>query len=120
MRKKKGSLNGYAGIFQFDIASGKLLQKFVVDNKQGPHLFNDLVFSGTGDIYFTDSKAGKVWRIIPGSDTLTEYGAGFVYPNGIALDEENKALFVADFTGLHIFDLVTENDQGSVQREKPI
>lgn len=105
--EEKDSLNGYAGIFQFDIASGKLIRKFVVDNKQGPHLFNDLVITATGDIYFTDSKGGQVWRILPGSDTLTEYGAGFVYPNGIAVDEENKTLFVADFTGLHAFDLVT-------------
>lgn len=101
------SLNGFSGIFQFDIASGKLMQKFVVDNKQGPHLFNDLVITGGGDIYFTDSKAGKVWRILPGSDTLTEYAADFVYPNGIALDEDRKVLFVADYTGLQVFDLVT-------------
>lgn len=105
--EEKDTLNGYAGIFQFEIPSGKLLRKFVVDNKQGPHLFNDIVITGTGDIYFTDSKAGKVWRIRPGSDPLTEYGTGFVYPNGIAADENNKVLFVADFTGLHAFDLVT-------------
>lgn len=104
---EKDSLNGYSGIFQFDIPSGKLIQKFVVDNKKGPHLFNDLVITGRGDIYFTDSKGGKVWRILPGSDTLTIYAADFIYPNGIAADEENKVLFVADFIGLHVFDLVT-------------
>ncbi len=60
-----------------------------------------------GDIYFTDSKAGKVWRKLSDSGTLTEYATGLVYPNGIALDEKNKSLFVADFTGLHVIDLVT-------------
>lgn len=104
---EKDSLNGYSGIFKFEIPSGKLIQKFVVDNKKGPHLFNDLVITAGGDIYFTDSKGGKVWRSLPGSDTLTEYAAGFVYPNGIAADEEKKVLFVADFTGLHVIDLVT-------------
>ncbi len=104
---EKENLDGYSGIFQFDIASGHLIKKFVVDNKKGAHLFNDLVITGTGDIYFTDSKGGKLWRILPGSDTLTEYAADFVYPNGIAADEVQKVLFVADFTGLHAFDLVT-------------
>ena len=104
---EKDSLNGYSGLFQFEIPTGKLLQRFVMDNKQGPHLFNDLVITGGGDVYFTDSKAGKVWRLLRGSDTLVEYAAGFVYPNGIAADEEKKVLFVADFTGLHMIDLVT-------------
>ena len=104
---EKDELNGYSGIFRFEIPSGKLIQKFVADNKKGAHLFNDLVITEGGDIYFTDSKGGKVWRILQGSDTLTEYAAGFVYPNGIAADEAKKVLFVADFTGLHIIDLVT-------------
>ena len=104
---EKDTLNGYSGIFRFEIPSGKLLQRFVVNNKKGPHLFNDLVITGGGDIYFTDSKGGKVWRSLPGSDTLTEYATDFVYPNGIAADEEKKVLFVADFTGLHVIDLVT-------------
>jgi len=99
--------NGYSGIFGFDIASGKLIGKFVMDNRDGAHLFNDLVITRNGDIYFTDSKAGKVWRKQSGSDALTEYSTGLVYPNGIALDEGKKALFIADFTGLYITDLAT-------------
>ena len=99
--------NGYSGVFRFEISSGKLLQQFVMDNKKEQHLFNDIIITQTGDVYFTDSKAGKVWRIIPGSDTLTEYATGFVYPNGIAADEEKKILFVADFTGLYMIDLST-------------
>lgn len=104
---EKDSLNGYSGLFRFEIPSGKLVQRFIMDNKNGPHLFNDLVITGGDDIYFTDSKAGKVWRLLPGNDTLTEYAAGFVYPNGIAVDDEKKVLFIADFAGLQMIDLVT-------------
>ncbi len=99
--------NGYSGIFGFDIASGRLIGKFVMDNRDGAHLFNDIVITRNGDIYFTDSKAGKVWRKLSGSDALTEYVKDLVYPNGIALDEGKKALFVADFTGLYVVDLAT-------------
>ena len=104
---ERDTIDGYAGIFQFEIPSGKLLKKYTLDNRNGPHLFNDIVFTGSGDIYFTDSRAGKVWRTAPGSDTLQEYAAGYVYPNGIAIDEASKALFLADFTGLHMIDLNT-------------
>ena len=104
---ERDTVNGYAGIFQFEISSGKLLQKFVMDNKKGGHLFNDIVITQRGDVYFTDSKDGKVWRLPSGSTTLAEHATGFVYPNGIALDEQNKVLFVADFTGLHVVDLAS-------------
>lgn len=104
---EQDTLNGYSGIFKFELSSGKLIRKIIMDNKKGPHLFNDLVVTSGGDIYFTDSKGGKVWRSHPGSDALTEYAAGFVYPNGIAADEQKGVLFVADFTGLHVIDLAT-------------
>jgi hypothetical protein len=104
---ERDSINGYAGIFQFEIPSGKLLRQFTVGNKNGPHLFNDIVHTTSGAIYFTDSKGGQVWQIARGSDTLTAFASGFIYPNGIAVDEANKVLFVADFTGLHQIDLET-------------
>lgn len=102
---ERDSINGYAGIFQFEIPSGKLIQKFTVDNKNGPHLFNDIVFTASGAVYFTDSKGGQVWKIAPGTDTLTIFASGFIYPNGIAVDEANNVLLVADFTGLSMIGL---------------
>ncbi|MBO9564958.1 MAG: hypothetical protein J7621_19435 [Niastella sp.] len=101
------TLNGYSGLFQLEIHSGKVLRKLIMDNKQGPHLFNDLVITRRGDVYLTDSKAGKVWRSVQNGNALIEYAAGFVYPNGIAIDQKNKVLFVADFMGLHVIDLKT-------------
>lgn len=104
---ERDTSDGYAGVFQFELPSGKLLQKFTVDNKNGPHLFNDIDFTSKGDVYFTDSRAGKVWHIVPGRDSLTEFAAGYVYPNGIAVDEANGVLFVADFTGLNMIHLAS-------------
>ena len=99
--------NGHSGIFRFDLSSGELIEKFVMDNKEGDHLFNDIVITRDGNIYFTDSKAGKVWQKKFDNDVLAEYAADFIYPNGIALDEVNKVLFVADFTGLYMIDITT-------------
>lgn len=103
---ERDSVNGYSGIFGFDLASGRLRKKFTVDNKAGAHLFNDLVFAGNDVLYFTDSKAGKLWRLNlqDGAMTAMESGA-LVYPNGIALDEKAQVLYVADFVGIKRIDL---------------
>lgn len=115
--EREGS-NGYAGLFRFEIPSGKLLQKFTIENKEEQHLFNDVDFSASGDIYFSDSKAGKVWRVSPGKHAITEIASGYIYPNGLAIDQKNNILFVADFAGVNMIDLATGkrsklHDQGA-------
>lgn len=104
--EREGS-NGYAGLFQFELPSGKLIKKFTIKHKEEQHLFNDVDFSASGDVYFSDSKAGKVWRVVSDTDSLTEVASGYIYPNGLAIDKANNILFVADFAGVHIIDLAT-------------
>lgn len=62
---------------------------------------NDLLFSSTGDLYFTDQgqtgltdPTGKVYRLSPTGklDTLVENG---ISPNGLVLSPDEKFLFVA-------------------------
>jgi sugar lactone lactonase YvrE len=103
---EKEPQDGDSGIFVFDLGSGALRRKFVVDNGSGPHLFNDIALDGRGGAYFTDSKAGKVYAIRKGSDQLEELIGDFIYPNGIVLDGEH--LFVADFGGLTRIHLPTK------------
>ncbi len=106
---EKDSINGYSGIFQFEIPSGKLIRKYIVDNRNGAHFFNDLVVTPQGEAYFTDSKAGIVWQINAAGNGPEPYAKGFSYPNGIAVDNAKKVLFVADFQGIHVIDLLTRN-----------
>ncbi len=104
---ERDTLDGYAGVFRYDLKSGKLKKKYTVDNKGGLHLFNDLVIDPKGNVFLTDSKAGKVYTITTRSDSLTplDIPVRFIYPNGLALSEGEKFLFVADFTGLTKVDL---------------
>jgi hypothetical protein len=98
------SLNGYSGIFVFDLKNGTLKKKFVLDNKNEHHLFNDIVIDKPGNAYFTDSKAGKLYRISKGKEQLEEMSSAFFYPNGIAIDDAGENLYVADYTGLtHVY-----------------
>ncbi|MBO9204364.1 MULTISPECIES: SMP-30/gluconolactonase/LRE family protein [Niastella] len=106
---EKEPYNGYSGIFGFDLATGKLVNKYILDNKDRDHLFNDLVITSDNVLYFTDSKAGKVYTLNLNEGRITPLVAqDFIYPNGIALDEGTNTLYVADRTGITCIYLPTQ------------
>lgn len=98
--------DGYSGIFKYDLTTGKLIKKYVIDNKAGPHLFNDLVFNSARDVFFTDSRAGCVYTINHAKDVIEPFTTpnSFTYPNGIALSSDGRHLFVADAKGIAVLD----------------
>ena len=107
---------GLSGIFKYDLTSRKLLKKYVMDGKTGPHLLNDLVVTSQGVVFATDSLAGAVYRISPEQDDLvllTPYGL-YEYPNGIALSSDETTLFVAHASGIATVNLKT-GDRGELQ-----
>jgi sugar lactone lactonase YvrE len=95
--------DGYAGIFKYDLRTGKLIRKYVLDGKQGPHLFNDIVINAEGDAFFTDSKSGGVYTIKRSKDAVEGFiePKTFDYPNGIALSPDEKILLVAAAEGIY-------------------
>ncbi|MGE5402984.1 MAG: TPR end-of-group domain-containing protein [Ignavibacteriales bacterium] len=96
---------GRAGVFKFDISSGRLVKKYTTPAEK--HFFNDLVYTKQGDIYVTDSQSPAVYFISKDTDSLKLYLdlAGFQYPNGIALSDDGKYLFVAHSAGILKVDL---------------
>ncbi|RMZ69241.1 gluconolactonase precursor [Pyrenophora seminiperda CCB06] len=89
------------GILTSDPSTGSIsprLSRRNLERLKGP---NDLIFSSTGELYFTDQgqtgltdPTGKVYRLSPNGklDTLVENG---VSPNGLVLSPDKKFLFVA-------------------------
>jgi hypothetical protein len=103
---EKDSPNGYSGIFGFNLSTGALINKYILDHKTTTHLFNDLVIAADSIIYFTDSKDGKVFKLNRRDGVIAPLVKDqFYYPNGIALDEKNAALYVADHIGIRIINL---------------
>ena len=92
--------NGYSGVFKYDLASKKLIKKYILDNQPRGHLLNDLVITANGDVYITDSASGGVYRISHQKDELEVFvqPGEFIYPNGITLSDDEKRLFVADWS----------------------
>jgi sugar lactone lactonase YvrE len=97
---------GKSALFEFDLATGKTVRVF--RPPAGHHLFNDLAFTRE-TIWVTDSREGSVWRIDRRSgrlDRLVPAGR-FVYPNGIAIDQRGKTLFLADEKSIYSVDPVS-------------
>lgn len=98
-----------AGLFGFDLEDGSLIDKVLLPETTEPHLFNDLVFAGQ-KIILTDSDAGRIYEWVRGEQTVTELptATSLVYPNGVAIDLNQRFLFVADVLGIRQIDLHTK------------
>lgn len=71
--------------------------------------FNDLAVARDGTVYATDSLAGAVYRLAPGSETLERIAADspMNYANGITLTDDGTALYVAQGLSLRRIELAT-------------
>jgi sugar lactone lactonase YvrE len=93
-------------LYRFDLATGKTLRK-IPSPAGGRHLFNDLAIAKNGDIYFTDSEEGSFYRLPAGADSLERLVPAdtLPYPNGIALSDDGKLLYVAHAGGILLWDV---------------
>jgi sugar lactone lactonase YvrE len=100
---------GFSGVFKYDLNSKKLIKKYLKTNKPQPHLFNDLVISSSGDVYLTDTLTSEIYTISQQKDELELFARQepYTFPNGIALSDDDKYLFVAHWDGISVFDVNT-------------
>ncbi len=93
-----------AELLHFD-KSGRLSERFTPPTS-GPHLFNDLVLHD-GEVYLTDSLANRVYKFNRQLHRFSEIPLAreVYYPNGIALSDDGKLLYVADAFGILLVDL---------------
>ena len=96
-----------AELLHFDV-QGKLLERFPASGP-GPHLFNDLVLQGSAAVYLTDSLANEILRFDRRTHAFTTLALPrqIYYPNGIALSDDQRALYIADAFGVFRYDLQT-------------
>jgi hypothetical protein len=91
-------------------AGGKILARFApTDSAQ--HGFNDLVVRKAGDIFLTDSLANEVFRFDPNTKSFSalRLHRQLYYPNGIALSEDDRTLYIADTLGLLKYDVASSS-----------
>jgi hypothetical protein len=91
---------GSAGVFQFDLRSGKLMNKYLLREPGRKHVFGDLAVSLQGDVYVTDSSSPAIYRILRREDRLEPFldPGPFVSLQGIDFSADGKSLYVADYS----------------------
>jgi sugar lactone lactonase YvrE len=88
----------------YDLRDGRLLRKV----EATPAILNDLALLSDGSLFATDMGRHKVVRLAPDATAFEIWAEGLGFPNGIALSEDEKSLYVADFSGLTKFDTATK------------
>ena len=89
-------------------SDGKVLARFLAKQSE-QHGFNDLVVRKAGDIFTSDSLANQVLRLDPVSKTFSplRLNRQLFYPNGIALADDDRTLYIADAIGVVKYDIAT-------------
>jgi hypothetical protein len=106
--EKTGAESAFAAVAAFDLEMGAQTREIRLG--EGDALIGDIEIGGDGVIYASDSKTPRIFRIDPADDSRAVSFTNPRYANlqGIALDEENSRLYVADYlTGLYAMDLET-------------
>jgi SMP-30/Gluconolactonase/LRE-like region len=96
---------GRTELLHFD-ATGKLLGRFSPPDS-AKHGFNDLVVRKNGEVILTDSISNQVLRFDPRTEAFTPLAVHrpLFFPNGIALADDGRQVFVADDNGVVRLDL---------------
>lgn len=110
MKNYQESDKNRAGIFRYDLKTGKLLKKYLLsDDKR--HALGDLIIAGNGRIYSTDSAAATIYTIDPKKDEIEEFlrSDQFASTEGLATGQDGGTLFVADYSkGIFRIDTATK------------
>ena len=93
----------------YDLRDGRLVKKI----NAGPAKLNDLALLDDGSLFATDMGRHKVVRLPAGGEAFEDWAEGFSWPNGIAVSDDQRHLYVADFRGVTRFD-VTDKTKESV------
>ena len=101
-------LGGDTELLHFN-PSGELLGRYAPKDR-ARHGFNDLVVRKGGEVILTDSLHNQVYRFDPASHAFTALPLNrqLFYPNGIALADDDRELFVADYLGVIRVDLFSK------------
>ncbi len=100
--------NNFSSVMVFDLTTGAVKRE--VHFTEPEALLGDLEVAKDDTAYASDSITPRLFKLTPGSDTLEVFASDPRFTNlqGIALDEQNHRLFIADYlAGLFIVDTET-------------
>ncbi len=118
MRGYTDADKGRAGIFKYDLRTGKLSKKYILPDSG--HALGDLTIARDGTIFATDSISPVIYKIDPKRDQIEEFvrSDSFASLQGITSDGRNT-LYVADYAkGIFRIDAATKKMVQLTQTER--
>lgn len=91
---------GKSGLFKFDLKSGKLLDTYLVtDTEKVRSAVANIALASDGTVFVADSLRPVIYKLGPGEDVLAPAFASplLVSIRGMALSEDDKTLYLADY-----------------------
>jgi len=109
MRNMDAGGVGRSSAHAYDLGTGALMRRYSIDTRPAGHFLNDLAIDEkSGTVYATDSVAGAIYMF--SLDRPPEVFVSTVdWPNGIALSEDGRRLFVATREGVVTVDTRSRN-----------
>jgi sugar lactone lactonase YvrE len=99
MRGYRKEDDGKAGVYVFDLRTGKVLRKaWLSDSKK--HFLNQLLMNRAGDLFVSDSLTPGIYRMKSGAEQLEliPISTAFRSTQGLAFSDDEKTLYVDDFS----------------------
>ena len=101
--------NNQSVLLLLNTSTGALITSYSLQDSTLVYL-NDLAVSSKNDIYITDSESNKIYTIQKSKGVLEVFldSQEIAHPNGIAISEDDKYLYVASYRhGIRIIDIAS-------------
>lgn len=103
-----GDNAGKAGIFEFDLASGRFLHKYLFDAGDGTHRLTTLVVAADGKVYAADAARKQIFKLEDGKLRAVVDNPKLSSFSALAVSGDGRTLYLADYAlGIFGFDLAT-------------
>jgi X-X-X-Leu-X-X-Gly heptad repeat protein len=97
---------GKSGVFEFDLASGKLLHKYILPQSDGVHRLSSLAVGKDGGVYAADGTRREIYKLDGNALKLLISNPRLDAITALALSDDGKTLYIADLVmGIFGFDL---------------
>jgi hypothetical protein len=100
-------LLGTTGVFKYDLATGRLLKKYMLPQEEN-HMLNDVAIDSRGTVYVTDWRIPGIYRISRDRDRIERFVDLPRRPNGLDLSADERRLFVGG-SGIGVLDLASRH-----------
>jgi DNA-binding beta-propeller fold protein YncE len=101
---------GHAGVFEFDLASGKLEKKYILPLSDGAHILSRIAVAKDGNVYVADGARRTVYKLEGGALKEILSNPRLTGISGLTVSDDGKKLYLSDYA-MGIFGVDLSNSQ---------